>query len=1606
MKQHEAICTCKQGRSGDPLVNCKEIKPVQQACGPGDNCKCSVNDDCPDELTCVRGICIDSCLMGKKCGYGAVCVMQNHNAVCKCKPGLTGDPLVSCIGISGQASCGTGIDCKCNSDNDCPNNLACVRGICVDLCLMGKKCGFDAVCVMISHNAVCKCKPGLTGNPMLSCSELPTNTPCGPGDNCRCNTNMDCPAELACVRGICIDLCLMGKKCGLDAVCVMHNHAAVCKCKPGLTGDPLISCNTFAVNSPSRCNSSSCGPNAICETVNNKAFCKCIPPFVGDPWVGCHSECHIDTDCSLQHVCIANHCQHACNLCVENSFCEGAVGHRALCKCLPGYTGDPFKLCMKERECTSNSDCPHMKPFCDKFQCKNPCDNACGINALCYVKELKPRCHCPKHHIGNPYTMCTPQACTPGNCKIRCKNSRQCPKNMACSNNICINLCSRRDTCGTNAVCKMVSHKAVCQCRPGFTGNPSKKCRQLNPVQICPESPCGPNTLCLLIYNKKVCMCLSNTIGNPWEGCHPECKRDHDCSNQHACIDGKCQNACKLCGIYNICTNVFQHRPICACPPNFSAECSFKPECLRNSDCPKMRPICRNYKCENPCDGICGINALCDVGRWNPICYCPMHYTGNPLVFCKPESCLHEHECKCLNNLECPEYLSCVNGICVDFCLLGKKCGENAICKMKYQKAICICEPGFAGNPNAACKPIDLKPQCSHTDRCSCKSHQECPPSLACVKGICINVCFLGKKCGTNALCKVLDHKALCVCIPGHTGNPNRLCRPNQLIPICTHDNRCHCKAHKECPTNLACVKGICINICLLGKKCGTNAICTVVYHKAMCVCIPGHTGNPNRLCRPSQLIPVCTHHNRCRCKAHQECPTNLACVKGICINICLLGKKCGTNAMCKVVDHKAMCVCIPGHTGNPNRFCRPNQLIPICTHDNRCHCKAHQECPTNLACVKGICINICLLGKKCGTNAICKVIDHKAMCVCIPGHTGNPNRLCRPKQLKPVCTHDNRCRCHAHQECPTNLACVKGICINICLLGKKCGTNAFCKMVDHKPVCACIYGHTGDPSRICQPNQLKPHCTHDDRCHCIYQQECPTNLACVRGICINICLLGKKCGTNAFCKVVDHKAVCACIPGHIGNPNRLCRPNQHKPQCNHGDRCRCITHKECHPNLACVKGICINVCLLGKKCGTNALCKMVNHKAVCACKPGHIGDPNRICRPNQVKPHGCHHGSHCKCYGHNDCPVFLACVRGICVDLCLMGKKCGINAVCVMHNHVAVCKCKRGSTGDPNQICQQDTAHIHVGICLPGGNCKCINNVQCPAHLACVKAICVDLCLTGVKCGRKALCRMHNHKPVCTCEVGYTGDPSRVCHQVAHQVTNLFVTKCFDNRNCPKHLSCVKGKCCDLCSLGHKCGFGAICRMHYHKAVCICPSGVTGNALNSCRTKYVVSTCPPGHRCKCTESDDCPGHMSCVHDVCVNLCLHGYQCGVGALCEMHNHKVVCRCRIGFTGNPLHSCQRTYVVISHHHIATGFKCSRNIQCSIHQACVRGICVDLCMHHHKCGVRAMCRMHNHKAVCRCRTGFIGNSLSICKTININTFRTPKRSEFLDLRPMKI
>lgn len=77
---NHAVCSCVTNYIGAP-PNCRP--------------ECVVSSECPLDKACSGQKCKDPC--PGTCGLNARCQVVNHNPICSCKSGFTGDPFVRCV---------------------------------------------------------------------------------------------------------------------------------------------------------------------------------------------------------------------------------------------------------------------------------------------------------------------------------------------------------------------------------------------------------------------------------------------------------------------------------------------------------------------------------------------------------------------------------------------------------------------------------------------------------------------------------------------------------------------------------------------------------------------------------------------------------------------------------------------------------------------------------------------------------------------------------------------------------------------------------------------------------------------------------------------------------------------------------------------------------------------------------------------------------------------------------------------------------------------------------------------------------------------------------------------------------------------------------------------------------------------------------------------------------------------------------------------------------------------------------------------------------------------------------------------------------------------
>ncbi|CAL4065693.1 unnamed protein product, partial [Meganyctiphanes norvegica] len=411
-----------------------------------------------------------------------------------------------------------------------------------------------------------------------------------------------------------------------------------------------------------------------------------------------------------------------------------------------------------------------------------------------------------------------------------------------------------------------------------------------------------------------------------------------------------------------------------------------------------------------------------------------------------------------------------------------------------------------------------------------------------------MDVCYPGF-CGDNADCQTIGHRPICTCPPGTTGNPTIKCSalaterpPPPPIPI---------GETRPPPPDDPVIPDHITKTPPLSPEAQTTKR------------PPQPTIKP---LPPTPILPVI----EIACENNDDCEVDNSCINMMCLNSCSLNL-CGQDANCHTVNHRPICVCPPGTTGDPQRGClatttdritlppplgettprpkdppinvgsgpsskAPSPIADITTPKPEVYdtpapppmpvvppipvgCESSHHCPYENTCINRLCLNVCHPGL-CGDDADCQTVGHRPSCLCPPGTTGNPTIKCTalladvttpmspisgdqiippdspinsgigpsstqpppiielpeeptpPPQLPPPpptpIVPSIAIACENNDECTSDNSCINNLCYDVCSLGI-CGTDADCKIHDHRPICTCPPGTTGDPLIKCQ---------------------------------------------------------------------------------------------------------------------------------------------------------------------------------------------------------------------------------------------------------------------------------------------------------------------------------------------------------------------------------------------------------------------------------------------------------------------------------------------------------------------------------------------------------
>ncbi|KAI2804698.1 hypothetical protein BLOT_003686 [Blomia tropicalis] len=1618
----KCLQTCKNDTDCSADYAC-----LQWQCVPRIENRCNNDNECDQASACradYRGFndCKDAC-EGVICGRNSGCKVLDHVAVCECLPGYFGNPNDERFGCR---------PIECSTHNECKSSQVCSNYKCTNPCRQNRGlCGDNAFCSAEKHSAVCRCMDGFEGDPVVGCRRInhcakqvchrtgicinkisgfeclcppdksigtPYGEPGCRGPNECPNGNSDCPPSAVCEPNqhgllMCQNPCEQPDACGPNALCSIQNRQRVCTCPDGFAGNPKelrrgcvrtsVSCQTESQCPGGMvCDSGKCRPpcfsNKDCA-INEKCFDRrCLLQCSHDQEClngeicngnRCQVGCRNDNECSYKEACILNNCKNMCDTptsCGANAQCT-MVAHQPVCTCPPGFTGDAKIGCSRlMRMCLSPIDCAEGH-ICIDGRCKLDCgaDKDCAIGEKCFSGHCVLLCRgdkeCQAHEI-----------CNTNRCQTGCRSNAQCAEHLVCTRNQCIDPCEGSAACGPNAMCSVVNHRITCSCPLNFVGRPTAN------VGCMRESiSCLSNTDC----HSSGLSCTNNR-------CRQTCAANKECAVDERCVNGRCHIQCtkdRECPASEICI-----QNVCTVGCRSDSDCSTSETCINNF-------------CMDPCSSstACGTNAQCSVQNHERVCTCRDNTIGNayiecvrPLDHCHPltGSCGGGKRCEssycraeCFRDADCYDNEKCLDGMCSTMCSNDDICPSGTVC----ESGQCV-----AG----------------------CRTDSECLTTDACIDRKCMNVCSSPTACGTGAVCNAINHQPQCSCQAKYTGNPKIGCKLMECIvdvdcgtkEIC-QNYKCQtgCRSDNGCASHESCISLQCIDPCLFTDVCGENAQCNTINHQPTCSCPSNYDGNPTVRCllKPQEEVS---------CRTDRDCSSEKSCL----YNRCIQRNECQTDKECSVGHICIQAKCFAG-------------------------CRRDDDCPLDMSCLGQQCQNPCNARGSCGLNAFCTPFRHQAKCTCPPNYTGNPETeclqlpTCSKNNECPIgyicqtgkclalsgCVSDNECRpteicdgtrctegCRSNSDCSFKFACINQLCQNPCSL-KTCGTHATCTPINHEAICRCPEGYAGDPVSGCHVEQEECYADHDcglskicvsNRCliGCRLDDNCPFDKTCFKRKCIDPCSVDGACGVGALCKPLGHRADCRCPPNYLGDSKIHCVESKQKLEF------ECSADNQCGPGKVCDDHFCVDVV---KQCHYDS-----------ACNPGDICDEGK-----------CIAG----CRTDNDCTFDRACYNSKCTNPCSVQTPCGLNAQCQPVLHRPHCRCAPNFEGNPFDYCKpiSQSLLLHCSKdseCQSGQICEenactvgCRYDDSCPQDMACIHKQCLNPCEYPESCGVNSICHPVAHRPRCSCPSGYTGDANTLCTVSVVPICIQDIdcgtgqicekSKCIDacrtDDTCSYTMSCINQRCQDPCSVYRACGQYAICRSENHRAVCSCPSDHKGDPFTACDRQEIVQTtdcqsdneCPFGLICNfgscedgCRTDEHCVSSETCYGGQCRSPCELTNACGLHADCSANAHKAVCSCHSGFIGDPLVECRPLYDVIECQtdsdcgsrliceHSRCEIGCRDSVGCSLEESCINRICQNPCSLYGVCGRNAICRAHNHTALCTCPQGSKGNPNVLC------------------------
>ncbi|HKU42749.1 MAG TPA: EGF domain-containing protein [Polyangiales bacterium] len=373
--------------------------------------------------------------------------------------------------------------------------------------------------------------------------------------------DLDCPAPATCVERV-----------------ENNQGTAECQCPRGFKWDGAKCAD---VDECARAEDNDCGENAECVNRDDGYTCRCKPGYGLD-----------NGTCQLLDLCVG-----VANTCHPSASCALKDGGGIDCSCAEGFEGNGF-ACVDVDECAAGSA-------------------MCADNAHCVNTRENYDCACDPMYTGDGRVQCRERCeaaqmdkarCDPsghGQCVIGTDGEASC---TSCSSaylgdgktcNPDAGCAALR--CGANTICGGSDGARECACAPGYEGDPTEGCSDMDECTSGGAS-CDPATS----------RCL-NTAGGFVCECKPGFERDGT-----SCRDvDECKSELNRCDVNAKCVNKVGGYS-CECNPGFELQ----PDglsCADIDECSKGTATCRKddafVKCVNTRGGY--------------ECKCPSGFTGD-----------------------------------------------------------------------------------------------------------------------------------------------------------------------------------------------------------------------------------------------------------------------------------------------------------------------------------------------------------------------------------------------------------------------------------------------------------------------------------------------------------------------------------------------------------------------------------------------------------------------------------------------------------------------------------------------------------------------------------------------------------------------------------------------------------------------------------------------------------------------------------------------------------------------------------------------------------------------------------------------------------------